>query len=384
MSRRLVILLGLAMLPPAANAFEWRAAQGTNTLTLPAGETVGAESVWFARRVDWAGRTRHDAWLFAASSFDFNGEVDFSGEVDGDLRVFSGSAILAGRVRQNLMAYARGLHLTTNAVVRGEVALVGETLICEGHVGSNAWLFAQTATLGGRWDGNVRIRAREIRIAPGTTIAGDLVYTAEKPLVLDASVTVSGSVRQSLAVPAEAPARTRFALQGYLFLAALLVGMPFVGFFPLLAGNAVRQLRTYPLRGLAVGALILLLGPFLIIFAFFTVVGIPLALLLGAFYATGLYLSHIVVALGLGHLLLRAPGPQSFSRVLSSLAAGLFVLYFAAAFPAVAAFLLLPVLALGLGALGLALVYRPLLPFPLPPPLPPPPPPRPAPPEQKP
>ena len=375
MSRRLAILLGLCLAPLGAGAFEWRAAEGTNILALRAGETIGEESLWFAHRVDFAGRARQDAWLLAANL------VDFNGTADGDLRVLAGSAVFSGTARQNLMAYARGLQLTTNAVVRGEAALVGETLICEGAVESNAWIFANAATLGGRWGGNVRIHAQEIRVAPGTTIAGDLVYTAPKPLVLDPSVTVAGSVRQVQTVLPETPVRTRLAWHGYLFLAALLAGMPFVGFFPLLAGNAVRQLRTFPLRVLAVGAMILLLGPFLILFALMTVVGIPLALLLGAFYAAGLYLSHIVVALWLGHLLLRAPGPQSFSRVLSALAAGLFILYFAGAFPAVAAFLLLPVLALGLGALGLALVYRPLLPFPLPPP-PPPPPTRPATPEK--
>ena len=371
MIRRLVILLGLALLPVCANAYEWRMAKGTNTLTFPANDTVGDEALWFARRVDFAGRARHDAWLIAASSVDFNGEVNFTGDVEGDLRIFSGSATLAGRIRQNVLAYARGLHLTTGSVVRGEAALIGETVICEGEVGSNAWIFANAATLGGRWNGNVRIYAKEIRIAPGTTIAGDLVYTAVKPPVLDSSVTVSGAVRQIQAVLPAASNRTRFAIHGYLFLAALLTGMPFVGFFPLLAGDAVRRLRTAPVRMLIAGAITLFLGPFLITFSFFTIIGIPLAILLGSLLITLVYLSHIVVALWLGHLLLRAPGPQNFSRVLSSLAMGLFILYFAGVFPAVAYFLVLPVLAFGTGALVLALFSRPLLPFPLPPPMPP-------------
>ena len=366
MIRPPAILLGLLLLPLGAQAYEWHLAEGTNAVSLPASETVGAESLWYAYRLDFAGRARRDAWLLAANV------VHFDGTADGDLRVLAGSAVLAGQARQNLLAYARGLHLTPGAVVRGEAALLGETLICEGEVGSNAWLLANSVTLGGRWGGNVRIHANEIRIAPGTVIAGDLVYTAPKSVVLDSSVAIAGSVRQVQTVLPETPARTRFVLHGYLFLAALLVGMPFVGFFPLLAGDAVRRLRTSPWRVLAAGAITLFLGPFLMAFAFMTVVGIPLALLLAALFAILAYLSHIVIALWLGHLLLRAPGPQSFARVLSALAAGLFILYFAGAFPSVAAFLVLPVLALGTGALVLALLYRPLLPFPMPPPMPPP------------
>ena len=159
----------------------------------------------------------------------------------------------------------------------------------------------------------------------------------------------------------------RFALHGYLFLAALLVGMPFVGFCPLTAGGAVRQLRTAPFKSLLAGLAALFAGPPLIAIAFSTLVGIPLALLLAALYAGLFYLAHVVVALWLGHAVLRASGPQTFGRVLSALAVGLFVLYFAAALPGVGALLVFPVLVLGGGALALAALRRPVF---FPPPLP--------------
>ena len=149
--------------------------------------------------------------------------------------------------------------------------------------------------------------------------------------------------------------------------------MPFVGFCPLTAGAAVRELRLAPFRTLLAGLAALFLGPFLIAFAFSTLVGIPLALLLAALYAGLAYLSHVVVALWLGHALLRASGPQTFGRVLSALAVGLFILYFAAALPGVGAFLVFPVLVLGAGALARAALQRPIVfPPPLPRPRPPP------------
>ena len=373
--------LFLLLRPAASEAYQWRAGDTTNALAIPAGETFDDETLLAAYGVDFQGEARRDLWLLASSA------VRFDGASDGDLRVLGGSAVIGGEARQNLLAYARGLQLTTNAQVRGQAALFGTAVICEGAVDGDAWILAKAVTLGGRWGGQVRIHANEIRIVPGTQIAGDLVYTSPKTLVLDSSVEIGGDVKPVKArlpvADAFSPAaiRARFSILSYLFLAALLAGLPFVGAFPLLAGGAVRKLRTSPWRALLAGALVLLLGPLLIGFAAMSVVGIPLALLLAALYVSLAYLSHIVIALWLGHRLLRAQGPQTFSRVLSSLGVGLLLLYFAAALPGAAPFLLLPVLILGTGSLALALLHRPLVAFPMPPPAPPPLPNEPAPPE---
>lgn len=362
--KRLASILLLLLLPAAAQAYQWRFS--TNLLASTAGETIGEEALWTARQLDIQGQAKQDLWLLGVET------VRFDGEAGGDLRVMGGSAVIGGTARRNLMAYAKGLQLTTNSVVRGELALVGATVICEGEVGGDAWILAESVTLGGRWGGRVRIRAEEIHLAPNTQIAGDLVYTSPRPLVYDSSVAIAGAVVKTESAVAETSFRTRFALHGYLFLAALLVGMPFVGFFPMIAGGAVRKLHLSPWRVLAAGAIVLVAGPFLAGFAFVTVVGIPLALLLAALYGAIVYLSHIVIALWLGHRVLRAAGPQTFGRVLSSLAVGLFLLYAAAAIPGVASFLGLPVVVLGTGALALAFLQRPVFPVPMPPPVRPP------------
>ena len=369
---RLIPLFALlaCMAARPAHAFHFRAGDGTNALALAAGESLPNETLWIAQSLHVAGRAERDLWLLASAG------VRFEGDSAGDLRVLGRSASIDGLARQNLLAYAAGLQLTTNSVVRGQAALFGGTVVCEGTVEGDAWIVAQSVTLGGQWGGNVRIQAEEIRVAPNARIAGNLVYAAPKAPVLDPGVEVGGAVeaRRNLMPAASLPAaetRSRFLLHGYLFLAALLVGMPFVGFFPLLAGGAVRSLQARPWRALAAGFLVLFGGPFLAVFCAMTVVGIPLALALGALYALAAYLSHVVVALWIGHAILRGGGPQTFGRVLSALSAGLFALYFASALPGVASFVVLPVLVLGTGALATA--RMPLSIVALPPPPPPPP-----------
>ena len=187
--------LSLALLAAPAAAYEWRLGDSTNAVVLPAGETLAAEALLAAYHLDVQGAAARDLWLLAA------GSARCSGAVAGDLRAFASAATLAGAVDGNLFAYAKGLQLATNSVVRGDAALFGTDLICEGAVGGDARIFARSVTLGGTWGGDVRVDATEIRVAPGTRIAGDLVYAAPKPLALDASVAVGGQVKAAARVP---------------------------------------------------------------------------------------------------------------------------------------------------------------------------------------
>lgn len=362
----LLLTVALLLAPAAAQAYHIRMADGTNALVLAADETLPDETGIIGQELDIRGGAERDLWLAANS-------VRFSGTSAEDLRLLARSAVLSGTARQNVLAYAAGLQITTGAVVHGQAALFGNTVICEGQINGDAWILAQSATLGGQWGGTVRVQANEIRVTPNTVIAGDLIYASSKAPVLDSSVSIGGTVRPRTSLLPDAMGgagttlRNRLGLHGFLFLAALLVGMPFVGLFPLVAGSAVRNLQATPWRALVAGMITVMGGPFLIGFALMTVVGIPLALVLGATYIVLTYLSHIVIALWLGNRLVRTPGPQSFGQVLLGLAAGLFILYFAAALPGVASFIALPVIVLGTGALIRSRPQRALVAIPMPP-----------------
>jgi hypothetical protein len=71
-------------------------------------------------------------------------------------------------------------------------------------------------------------------------------------------------------------------------------------------------------------------------FAFATIVGIPLALMLGALYLALIYLAHVVVALWIGHALLRGRAADVRARAVGA-GRRLFVLYAGAAIPGFAA-----------------------------------------------
>ncbi len=362
------LLLPLLVLAAAlpARAFDLRlAAESTNAVSYTADTRFGTEVLLAGYDISNAASAAQDLWVLANS-------VRQAGVAEQDARILAKSAVVEGAVGQNLQIYAQAAQLTTNAVVAGDLLLLGNTLVCEGKVGGNVWMTGNEVTLSGTYGGRVRVSAETLRVSPGTRIAGDFVYTTPTPFAIPPGVEIGGQVR---AVAPTARQRTfgeRMRLHGLLFIGALLVGMPFVGLFPATAGASVRAIRRTPWRCLFTGVVALLFGPFLLVVVGVTLIGLPLALAGGMLWLLILYLSHIVIALLLGHWLVgRRSSIQTAGSVFLSLGAGLFVLYFASALPRVMDFLAMPVAVLGTGALWRS-IFHPVairrLPVPPPPP----------------
>ena len=84
----------------------------------------------------------------------------------------------------------------------------------------------------------MRVYATDIVVMPGTEIGGDLVYTCDKELVLDEKVQLPGQllrkeVQQPSAEIPQLPPMHVVIMNFYLFVAALMVGIPFAGLLAL-------------------------------------------------------------------------------------------------------------------------------------------------------
>ncbi len=364
-----IVVAAACGMPSAALAFDWRiATDTTNAVALEEAETFESEALLAGYSVDMQGTAKRDLWVTASST------AFLSGHIEQDVRFLARTTIAGGKIGQNLMGYSAAVQLTTNSIVDGDLLLFGNTIICEGAVAGNAWIFGDAVTLGGSWGGNVHVTANQLTVIPNTQIKGNLSYMAQNHLVLDQSVTVTGAVTQKTPIVPKSTAnlQNRFYIAAFLFMAALLTGMPFVGVFPLAAGGAVRNIRRVPWRVFLAGLIAVFGVPIMLVFIFITGVGMPLAVVLFFLWGILAYLAHIVVALWLGHLVLPNRGPQTIGRVFGTLAVGLALVYLIYALPGISGFMLLPIQILGMGALSLSLIQRRHY-LPVPPAFPPPP-----------
>lgn len=283
-----------------------------------------------------------------------------SGVFHDNLRLAGRLVQVAGTVHGSLTAAGTTVKIEPSASVAKNILCLGDHVISEGSVAGHARLIAQKATLGGKTAGNVSVAAQDIVVLPGTAIGGNLVYTAPRELVLPPTVQLGGElIRTFAAVPPRRilkPLGTHFLFGA----AALLAGLVFCGLFPRYTEGAVNALRTAPGPCLLTGAAALVLIPTTALVLLFTLIGLPLSLLLFLFYFILLYLSKIAAGLWIGALVLRRK-ELSKRTLFSTLAAGLLILYALTAVKAASLLVGLAVSVFGLGALILALFRRPVL-----------------------
>ncbi len=392
--------LALALSAQSGAALEFIA---TNTYTVSEGQTLQAELWCYAGGATIAGTAQNDLFLFVDASA-ASGKHDaglwrlllssgatnaapqadlpiiavpgtaardlwaiapaiaIPGRVAGSARVAGLRSVeIAGQIDHTLMAYGETLRLAPGSHVSGDALLLGQTLLLEGRVDGAANLMGATATLAGEFGGTVRVTAPKLYVLPGASFGGDLEYTATDELVLPPGVQLAGVLRRVQAPIETARTDSDWGLLirtlGFL-MAAFLTGLVFVALFPATTAVAHQHLELSPWRCLLAGFVTVALLPMVMLLMALTIVGLPLAALLGCGYAIVLYTGKILAALWLGRRLLR--GVQAAQRnAIAILAIGLLAVYALLALPfPVDIVVWFTFTCLGAGGLALAILDR--------------------------
>ena len=364
MRHALPVILLIALLRNSAPAFQL---VNADSYTLDAKATATNEMIISSAVVSIAGAAEDDLFIMTTSATldgHFAGDVwamadavTFSGKAEDDLRFFGRSLeVRGGELRGSLTAIGNSIVISNGAVIRGSVVLIGETVISEGDVHGSLKIAGSSATISGRIRGNLRVAAEDIVVMPGTEIDGDLIYSSSDDLFLDKTVKLEGQLVKKTVDAFSSwqtpkPTFSHIAtVQSFFYVCMMLAALPFMALFPRFTGLAVRQIRQRSWATLAIGVTAICLIPLASMLLLFTVIGIPLAVLLMLAYTLLVYLSKVPVALMLGGMLLRRRGPQPFSRVFTALSMGLLILYAAGTLPFIGASVKLLTLFLGMGS----------------------------------
>lgn len=378
-----LLLLLLLLLPRPASAYDLlvqpellsRSRGVTNALVHDDTTAYPEETAICAYSLASAATAHRDLWLFAAS------DATFLGNARQDLRAFAAAFRLAGTVAGNLAAAANGIQLLTNAAVSGDLLLAaGTTILADGHVAGTARFYAPDVRLAGTYDADVYIYATNATIAPGTVIAGTLVWHCPAPPVIPADASIPNVLDRSAAATPRSFLSIlldRLADAALFLVAFLLLGLPFFRLFPLRAAATLTLMQARPFRSILLGLALFMLVPFLALLLVATGYGMPVGLAALLLFALVALLGPVLLAALAGHALFHRR-PASIFRILGPgllLLAALRVL-----FPGFAATLLLFSAVYGLGAFALSLLRPPPVmrlpgpppsqPQPQPPPLP--------------
>lgn len=282
------------------------------------------------------------------------GRVDVMAAVGQDLRVAGGKVAVDAKIGGDLLATGGNVSVSPASRVGGDVMLAGGEVRFAGQAMRDVKLAGGKLVLAGEVKGNARLYGRDIRLAPGARIGGDLVYASSNPLSDQELALVAGHVTRE----ADAPGRSRNAGSGWMhplfFISMLACGAILFLVFPNAVKGTEQAMWHTPLKSLALGlALLFTLPPVAILFMI-TVIGIPIGFGLMLAYPLLLLLGYLCAALFVGHSVAHAlnqSGKTGTGWQVVFLASALLLFSLAASIPVLGGMLVFLATLIGMGAM---------------------------------
>lgn len=311
----LSILILLISLPGLAAA--WEVKGGNETITKD--RTVEGDLIFSGQRLEIDGVVKGDLMVMAREVV-INGSVEGSviglvwekltinGVVQASLRVLANEITLNGSVNRNLLVLAARFFAERSSRVGAGILSLGSDI-----------------SLAGRVDGPVEIRTLNSGTISGRF--GDKLVLYGIPPDWKAPATVSGKVidySQNGKDPSKIKGikineytkdqevinqnlfKTLFWVSFIWFLGNLLMSLIFYSFFPRTAWEISDPTPLSFRKNLVAGLIGLFLIPVIMMLLCLTVVGIPLAVLIGLFYLVLLFFSGVPLNLWFGRLLFKS------------------------------------------------------------------------------
>jgi hypothetical protein len=290
------------------------------------------------------------------------GQIDLAPADAHDIIAAGGRIRLSsGVVRDDVVAAGGEINLDRNARVGGSAVLAGGRIRVEAPVGGELMARGGRVEVDGAVTRDARISADEIVIGPQARIGGDLHVRGQRIEIAPGAVVQGRTVREVVTAPQRGAAKLgALAVLGVLGVLVMLGAVAALA--PRMMEGVDLRLRTRAWRPLAVGALILLLGPPLILALGVTVLGAPLAFVLVLAYLLAVPLAFAGVSYWIGQFIrsraARAAAgtpPGWAARVGWTMLAGL-LLIIVSMIPILGGIVWLLALAAGIGALAMYVV----------------------------
>ncbi len=243
--------------------------------------------------------------------------LSIEGDVAGSVRAVAQNLNFAGLIGRNVTVFGQSITLSVEGSVDGEFLAGGQTILVNGVVASWVKAAAQTVFFNGQAGDDVYIAGEAVALGSDAVIDGSLMYESVKPATIDTGASIAGDVKHM--IPKEEPKKKRefFTMKswrsagwprnaigpGLLFLAfGLLLTIVAPSVFPSVTG----PMRQKPLLTLMLGLAGVIFVPFVLLVFILTIIGIPVAIVLGFLYALVLIVATLFSAVIVGAWILEA------------------------------------------------------------------------------
>ncbi|MCD4813736.1 hypothetical protein K8S19_08610 [bacterium] len=370
---RKIILSALLVILAASPVLGMQFQSGEN-IYYDRGDLLDEDFYIAAEQVDFSGNALQDLFVAASSKAAIAGTVvqdlnvavvegEINAKVGDDLHVLAKHIILSGRVGGSALVLASEIYVKPQSVFEADSWFLGGSVHFSGTANDRMRISANTVMLDGTVAGDLLIEAGSIIIGRKARILGRLEYTAEKEIHIEQGAHVqnrpvwkknTGEDQDDVS----AGLKNFFTFGKVVYRLTIYIGLLVLGcililLLPQPARRYAMVMRYQFWSSLGWGvltALGILVG--LIIFII-TIIGIPLAIVLGITS----FAAWMATAIGMGYLLgvlVLKPAPDKMKANIGAFVLGFTALFLVELIPVVGALISLVVLFAGLGALWLA------------------------------
>jgi len=238
--------------------------------------------------------------VFAAAS-----NIRISGQVDGNVRVAGSNVSVEGKISRSLMAAGSNVFIGENAEIGRQAAMAGAVIDARGKIGGNLEAAGNMITVANEVGGNGYIRLDEnsnLNFVGRGKITGDLDYTAKEAMNFSSNQVGGQTNFHQLTFKKEKKLLTGAYVFGKIInlFGFLIIGLIFISLAPKKVKNVCDLMLNKPLLQIGRGVIWFFLTPLVCVLLLITIIGIPLAVILGMVYAIMLYLGKVFAALAVG------------------------------------------------------------------------------------
>ena len=332
-----------------------------NSVNLPPGKIVNSTVFAAGRSVNIAGVINGDVFCAGQDvtvSAQVRGDVicsgqnvTVSGNVTGDVRLLGQDVKLGGSVSGNATVAAQTFVEQPEASVRGDVTLGAQDGTIHGTVGRDLSASTSTLTVSSTVSRNIQAVVQNLHLDTGARIGGNVDYTSGNTLQRSGGAQVSGHVTKHAPSPSHPGRKSIWSYALYVYLAGLLTALVLVLLLPRMFEYAARLARGSLARTFLVGVVASIVWPVVIVILAVTLVGIPLAVILGLALLLALFLSGPYAAYVFSRSLVRG---EANAILIMLVGAG--ILFFGFLLPFIGWLIWLIAMWIGLGAIVLSVL----------------------------
>jgi len=286
-------------------------------VTVGSNQTINGSFYGASHNVDITGTINGDVNC-AGQTIDISGDVhgdvlcagqtiNISGKVDGNIRVAGQSVNIGANVGKNISVVAQTLNLNGNAMVGSDLSFIGNMLTIDGSVGRDITGTAAAVQVNGQVGRNMSLTVNQLSFGGAARVNGTVDYSSNNDAFVSTGA-VTGVLNQSAPKERERGRRILFgfSLVGFVYslLAGLLAALALVLLMPQAIRITAHEAKNKFGWSLLVGFLANIITPIVIFALLFTVIGIPLSLLLLISWLVIMGFSWIIAAYVVGSLLL--------------------------------------------------------------------------------